>query len=256
MCQYGKAASAMGYGLITITKELDGEQWSNTYGCVIDDDFSQPLTTLNLDAIFASTPLTDAVTKPSDPAYLGATHPLAALVGFERLMMYETATFVNLFISDGQKNVGAGVFQSVPLSFSALRPLDGSPSEVVAPGNVTWMVTRQPIAVSTRTGRLFYRAAIGDFAVKFGGRGGIDWVSSTIEGDYATHLSNSVTTSGIDDYLAGGASQSSFVLCIPQYYPDSDPNAGDMSGANSMGSFVSARPVSRQVKRGRRRTAP
>lgn len=244
----------MGYGLITITKELDGEAWSNTYGCVINADFSQPLTVSDLDAINANEELTDTNTLPGDAEYLGSTHPLAALVGLERLLHFQGVLFTSLFISDGQKNQGSGVFQSVPLSFLGQRSLEGAPTEAIMPGNVTWMIIRQPVATSVRTGRLFYRAALYDGAVRFGGRGGIDWASLSEESANRAYLAQAVTDSEIPLYLAGGANEATFVLGIPQYYPFDNANAGDVSNVNAQGAFVAGRPTSRQVKRGRRRS--
>lgn len=244
----------MGIAVVTITKSLNGEDWSNSYGLIVNDEDSAPITAEELVSIGVQQPLNISTTNSTDPLYAGAESILAALLGYERYLHTGFVNFVSMDIVDGIK--GSPVFASIPLSLTGLWSASGAGIEQMMPGNVALLVNKIPSGVSIRSGRCFYRSLLFDAQVKFSGTAGIDWESAMGKQVLTSHFSNAVIATGLDAYMGtNGAMVATQALGIPSYAPISATNKGDLVRVSLMSDFAVQKPVSRQMKRGRKRAS-
>ena len=243
----------MAVGLVTITKEIDGEQWSNVYAVGTDGSLNETISVDDMITIGANQPITDDTTNPAHLDYLGNTFILHALLGFERAVHFQPVSFTNIAVTDGVK--GSSVFAVIPLSFSGIRSTSGGGVESIMPGNVTLLVNKTPNSFAVKSGRSFYRAVLFDGAVKFGGKWGIDWESDAMKVSFQGTFATAVTDSNLDQYMSGGTSTASQVFAIPHYAVRTASNAGDLVSGTAITNLVVQRPVSRQMARGRKRSA-
>lgn len=245
----------MGIALVTIKTTLNGEEWSNTWGLRVGETGNVPITDEELATIMGYAPLTDETTSPGADTtpYAGPLSPLAAIIGFHRLVTYEQATVSSLYVSDGRKNGALSVYATLGLGFPCLRP--NSVPDSIVPLSLIWDVTRNPGLYSTRPGRLQLRAALADSAVKPGTRSGVQWTDSAWPASMATLLATSVANSNIDHYFSGSFEETPSDIGIP-HYGNSLLQPGELIDVVPMISLTSNKPASRQLTRGRRRSAP
>lgn len=245
----------MGIGIVTITKSYNSEEWSNNYGVICNDEDAAQLTISDLTTIGVGQFFGDEETNPaSGTEFLGATYLLHSLIAFERTLHCSPIQFVRCDVSDGKK--GGEVFASIPLSFAGLVDIGTMPEANIAPGNVALLVNKTPMALAVRSGRSFYRGVLTDTSVRFAGRGGVDWTDDTYRTTYRENMDGSIAASEILAYLGAGALIETQALGIPQYAPLDATVPGDLVRVNAMSYFAVQKPVSRQMKRGKKRTIP
>ena len=240
----------MGIGLVIVTKEIDGEEWSNSYAVIVNDEPYAPLAIADFPVIGVGQTYSADTTNPTNGAYIGEDYVLAAILGFERSIHYDITQFVRLDVNDGRKETQT--FASIPLNFAGLRTLSGGASESIAPGTITLLVNKVPYGYSVRSGRSFYRAALLDTWVRFSGRGGVDWADAaqrnTLQGDIDIAFSGS----SLDAFAGTGANVATQAIAIPHYFKADTATPGELESASVIAGFAVQRPTSRQMKRGRR----
>lgn len=244
----------MAIGLIVVEKQLAGEVWVNTYGCITNGVNTGDLQESDLQLIGALSPLTLNNTNPSDPSYLGGTFLVHAIMGFERRLHWVNAEFVRLYVTDGKKQELPlrGEFVTVDINFNGLRT--NTSGQHPAPGSVTLQVNRVPASPGVLRGRAFYRAVLFDEEVGVGSTRLVDFVSIAARTNMEALVNQQITESLLDRYFFGGANADTQQLAIPSYVPQGQPNEGQLSTANVIRNLVVRNVVSRQVKRGRRRS--
>ncbi len=244
----------MGIGLIVVEKQLAGEIWSNTYGFRVGPDSGAALTETDIQAVGFEVPVLATNTDPNDSVnYRGDEFLIHSIIGFERLIHYSTVEFVRIYITDGKKNPLPlnSVFATIDVNFNGLRGFSSSTSSL--PGTITLQVNRVPAGIGILRGRLFYRAVLRDEDVSFGAARTVDFRDSTTRTTYENLIANNVILSSLVNYLNTGT-QPNPGLGIPRYGPDGTPEADQLISMNDVGSLVVRNVVSRQVKRGRRRS--
>lgn len=244
----------MGIGLVVVEKQLQGELWSNTYGFRVGPDSGAPLTETDIQAIGFEVPVLGTNTNPADtPNYRGDEFLIHAIIGFERLLHYDSVEFVRIYITDGKKNPLPlnSVFATIDVNFNGLRQFGTGISS--APGTITLQVNRVPAGIGILRGRLFYRAVLRDEDIGFGANRTVDFSSPTARTTYENLVANSVIGSGLINFLNTGTPPDP-CLGIPRYGPDGTPEADQLISVNDIGSLIVRNVVSRQVKRGRRRS--
>lgn len=244
----------MGIGLIVVEKQLAGELWSNTYGFRVGPDSGAPLTETDIQAIGFEVPVLATNTDPNDTVnYRGDDFLIHSIIGFERLFHYTGVEYVRIYITDGKKNPLPlnSVFATIDVNFNGLRAFSTGVSS--APGTITLQVNRVPAGIGIIRGRLFYRAVLRDEDIAFGSTRTVDFRDTTTRTTYENLIANSVVSSGLVNYLNTGTPPDP-CLAIPRYGPDGTPEADQLISVNDVGSLVVRNVVSRQVKRGRRRS--
>ena len=100
-------------GLVVVEKEYAGEIFSNTYALVNGAFSEEPLTNEDLDAFVGAADIgfTTSNTNPSNPGFMGATSPLAAILAFDRMVTDRQVLYRRLYVSDGKTaGLEAGAF--------------------------------------------------------------------------------------------------------------------------------------------------
>ena len=242
--------------LVSITKEYEGEEWSNVYGVITDGPTSE--VGLQLDdwntASDGNFPINTGSTTPGAPSFRGDTSMIHALVAFERQIHFDAVNFVRLFAWDGLENPEeSSNFIAVPLAMTGVRENQGAGTEV--PGNVAWMVAKQAANFGWRSGRSFYRLCMVDADVRAGGKRLLDWNSAASKLAYNDILSNALVASNLNLYASGGASAGTAMLGIPSYHPRNTLLEGQLRDVGAVLTLANRHPVSRQVQKGRKRPA-
>jgi hypothetical protein len=247
----------MSYGLIIVQKELQGETWVNTHAFdtggvpgLGDDD----MIAIGMDLILTGLEL-----------YLGGTgfeaataKLISAIIAFERYIHLAPINFKSVYVTDGKiTTIGdPNTFAVAALSFQGTSTMFGGPDETIVPGNVAYQVNRVPAGFSARQGRMFLRGTLTDNAVRFAGRGGVDFTTAVFHDAANARVQSAVAASGLDRFF--GAGQDGVVYGIPQYARTAITGVqreGQLIGINPVGSLVGMNPVSRQMKRGKKRAA-
>lgn len=247
----------MSTGLVTITKSMDGQEWSNTYGISVGSD-DGALTLADLEGIVATNPsagLTPATTYVDDPAWAGATSIIAALIGFERVLHYSPVTFTRVNISDGATpGTPTGTFWSQNLNLTGMRD-NGGPvaADAVAPLNVAFLVNRNPAALSIKPGRLYYRACLLDLQVRPGSRVGVTWRADTDASAMVAYLALAVSSADLGAYMASPVTTLPTIYLSIPHISQGIGTEGQVTSGSPVSSFSVNKPVSRQLTRGRRR---
>jgi hypothetical protein len=245
----------MGSGVIVIKKEVDGEEWENTYPFSVVGPGN--LSNLDLVAIGAEESFTPENTNYSDAGYDPEAVPmLQAVLAFERAMHYTPIRFKSVYVTDHLENsaptdLNTNTFFVQPLSFNGLGP---AAQGDLAPGNTPLMLTRVPAVFSRRSGRIYMRGVLLLSQVRFAGKGLVDWSSDAARLNMVTAVQTASTNSGLTRYFSGGGGVGE--TGIGQYIrgiaiPPSD--VGDIYNVTPIREFRVDAPVSRQVKRGKKR---
>lgn len=247
----------MGTGIVIIRKQLEGQEWDNTWGVTVGPT-SGVMTLADLESLVGTLPvagLTDETTYHDNPGYGGATSIIAAILSFERAMHYQNVVFTHVAINDGPTpGDDTGVFWSQAVNFNGKREGGTSiPSVSIAPLNVALLINRNPAALSVKPGRLYLRAVLRDIDIKPGSRVGVTWENSTQSADVTTSFNAIVTASLITTYMASPSTEMpSIHLAVPHYSKIPAEKRKVVSGS-PIGSLSVGAPVSRQMTRGRRR---
>jgi hypothetical protein len=240
----------MSCGLVIVRKELNGEEFSNTYGIMLSDD-AVPLTEADLTA------MVDTGTLGADQTVAVSPKLINAIVDFEMELMFQSVNFINVYVTDG-RNTNAGgdpttIFYSKNLSIHGNRTL--SDETLMVPGNVTLMANRVPGGFSARQGRAYFRGCLVDANVSYKGPKLVGWKDAIERTAILGVFNDALTASGLVNHLAGGSAVAGGTLAIPHYQPESDPPVltdGNIIGATPIVQFAAVRPVGRQVSRGRK----
>lgn len=239
----------MGYGLIVLKKQLDGEEFSNTYA------FYNPTTTASLVpedlfAIGADVEVDDAGTDPSgDPV---AAFLLHRVIAFDRLVTHNTVSYTEVYITDGTRNSQdpSNVFFTSALDFLGLwtsaNPIAGA---------ITLLVQRAPAGFSSRKGRLYLRGALDESEVRFGGNRLVTWQTPGTRTTVINRINSAVATSGLNTHFADDFGTVGPQIVIPHYDEISLPDektGRNLIGGTPVARFVAYRPNARQVQAGRK----
>lgn len=243
----------MGNMLCLVEKTKDNETWVNTYAITWGEDFENPASPSEVATVFGYGTInwndSDVTDSNAGTAYLGNGNILAAIVGFERQLHMAPIAITNLYLTDGIKNTST--FATSPVSLACFGQPAGDEGSIM-PGNVTLQVNRVPGSFSQRTGRLFYRGVLDDTHVAFSGVGGIAWSNDVVRELWSEGMQDLLDTTSLRSWFyqvpVGMAT-----LSIPQYWPIDSEFAGNLNRCVPIGNLVAHAPVSRQVKKGKRR---
>jgi len=240
----------MSCGLVVVKKNINGEDFANTYGIMLGDD-AVPLTEADLAA------MVDLPTLGADQTIAVSPKIINAIVDFEIALCYSPVQFMNVYVTDSRNTTQGGdpttIFLSKNLNVVGNRAV--SAGDALAPGSIALMINRAPGGFSARQGRLLMRGALQRSAVGVGGPKLVGWADSTQSGAYNTAFLNAVNTSGLGTHLVGGSNVAGGVLGIPHYQKASTPPAitdGNLIGMTPVASLAMVRPISRQVAKGRK----
>lgn len=248
--------TSMGMFLLDIIKEAEGHEWANTYGIMTPGGSEPHLNAADWTEATGGHDVFNATnTEPGNGSYLGDESLIHAIIGFERLLHFTNVRFVRAFAWDGLQNPGAeSTFATIPLSFSGEYNIPGDDKNNIAPGNITWMIARQPGVFGVRSGRLFYRMTLRDVEIAPRGTRLLDWNADADKTAAEARLSGAIISSQLGLYFGSGIEAvSAPTLGIPQYLPRTDPNKGDLTAMSPVQALVSRYPSNRQIKRGRKR---
>lgn len=253
----------MGIGILTVTIEGAGEEWSNTWG-VGDLDAANfgPLNEADVATLVGGVDFGNPeATDPTETSsYQGPTNVIAAIVGFTRYITIQPAVITRLYLGDGTKNSeGANptsVFWTAGVNLPALSQEGAGVDGVVVPLSIAWLLNRNPVGFSQRAGRLYLRHALVDASVRPGTRDGVQWQSAAAAEAANSRLSTALSISSLEDYFGATADPtgSGVGVGIPKYYRQGTANAGEIQSLSRIAGLSSHDPVSRQLTRGRRRT--
>lgn len=257
----------MPVGLLVIEKRLGSKVWSNTWGIGLSAITDGQITTnaqleLMLDGL-QSVPDIEAATNLSSGDYFNASNAssiVAAIIAFERGMHFQAVQFTRAYLSDGKtKNRGvpgpSGVFAALALSGTGLRP---NPGEGIAPATTVPDVNRRASLLSHRNGSWFPRATQARGDVVFGTDDGVDWASPGTRATYQSIIDGNAAASRLDAGF-GGFFETNFNGCyiaIPRYAPTTSPLPGVVLGGVPCAGLTAGEMISRQAKKGKRRTNP
>jgi hypothetical protein len=239
----------MASGLIVSKKRYGGEEWSNTYAFITQNDATPGLSSGDIDTITGgSIGFADVSTDPTDTNYAGSVSLLHAIIGFERTLHSNVIDFNQIYVSDGLDNTGtlSNTFAVWDTNYLGLRAVN---EDQLMPGNVTLLVSRTPMGFSQRRGRLFLRGVLNEADVSFSGKRLIDFKDTAARQTYVTLVADAIIQSVLDTYLGQNGISSALSLAIPNF----DPVSGTLMAATPVANLVVNRPNSRQVQRGRRR---
>lgn len=238
----------MGHGLIIIKKDLDGEEFSNTYGFFYESGLTQ-LGPADLVAVGAETPITDTNTTPS---LTDAPNLLHRLIGFDRLLSHVNVQYREVYITDGTRNATdpGNVFFTAPLDFLGLWS-----SANPVPGAITLMIQRVPSGFSARKGRLYMRAALDESEVRLGGDKMITWQTPGTRTTVVNRVNIAVTESELNLHFADEFGGPGPTLTIPNFEEVPLPNGKigrNLIGGTPIARLTAHAPTARQVKKGRK----
>lgn len=240
-------------GLVIVEKTFLGEIWTNTHALAVPG-LDPPLNIGGLDEMTGGVSgFPDAYTDPSSGSYGGSLSPLAAILGFERLVHGTQVQFTRLYVSDGKTpGSGTGAFATFPLNFAGLG-LDVSDNEL-APLSIVLQINRVPVGYSTRSGRLQLRAALTKGEIKAGQIDGVSILPASLDA-VTSRIADALTSSNISGLFSTSSDVPQVAYAIPHYYPASaGSNAGAISGYSPVSDMVVKDAASRQVQRGRKKT--
>lgn len=239
----------MGYGLIVLKKELDGEEFSNTYAFNGAEGLAQ-LGPADLFAIGADVEITDANTSTT-PGPVAAFF-LHRVIAFDRLLTHQSVNYTEVYITDGTRNETdpGNTFFTAALDFLGLWS-----SANPVPGNVTLLIQRVPAGFNARKGRLYMRAALDESEVRLGGKRLLTWQTPGSRTTVVTRVNNAVASSGLQNHMADGFGGNFPQFVIPHYdeiaLPD-DKTGRNLIGGTQIARLTAAQPNARQVQAGRK----
>lgn len=242
--------------LVVIEKEYLGETWSNTHA-FLASPVGGPLLPDDLEAIIGGD-LVDGIgnaeTDPGegDPTYAGGRSPLAAAIGFERMLHYTSVKFTRVYVSDGKTPEGQSpIFATFPVNFFGL--LTVNIGDVIAPLSNVLQLDRVPYGFSARPGRLQLRAALLRVETMAGPVDGIELpneavapVTSRVEGARDDSLIGTWFTGFGPDPFEG------IKYVIPKYKAAA-PDKGSIVGYSYVSGITVDGAKARQVGRGKKK---
>ena len=243
----------MAIGLVSVQKTFMGEDWINTYAVSTNNDLTPGFGDDYLAALLAGKEtISDGFTTPGDALYAGGNSALFALIGFERLLHFNTVEFTRVYISDGKNNSQSpgNKFAVFDTSFNGLRAIG---SEGPAPGSICLQVNRVPASYSSRRGRLFYRLVVARSQVGAGANRLVDFATPAVRTLYESLVRDCLDASFLAEFLSAGPQAQQQALAIPKYVPDNLPGAGQLDGGTPVADLIVRNIVPRQVKRGRKK---
>lgn len=248
----------MGIGLVLIQKEYNGEVWTNTHcfstGAPLELDDS------DLDEIGFPSLVVDMDVWSGGGAYTPTGAPfLAALLAFERKITLAPVSFTKMYITDGKQEdiADPNTFAVRSFNLPGLAPMGGVADTQLVPGSIALQINRSPFGYGNRQGRMQLRGCMIDGDVRFATRGGVDFTDAAVRAVYNTKLANVIEASGIGAYF--GLVTEGVGYCIPHYAPkDAAPplKYGQLVGATPIASLSVAGPVSRQMRKGKKKKVP
>lgn len=254
----------MPVALVTIEKEFNSKTWENTWGVAVDDFNGKITSNAQIAAIVGALLLSgnmDDQTNPTSEDYANEStgaSALAAIVGFERLMTFANTRFLRAYVSDGktkQRGVPgpSGVFASISLGGFGLRSTTGI---TPAPASIVLGVNRNPATFSVRQGLWMGRNVVQAPDVTFGDDDGVAFTSNAIAAGYAAILTSALNTSKLNAAVGPivEGTWNDTKVCIPVYQGRLGGLPGAIAGGHELAGLSVREPMSRQAKRGRRRT--
>lgn len=242
--------------LVVIEKEYLGETWSNTHA-FLASPVGGPLLPDDLEAIIGGAlvdGITDDETNPTvgDPDYVGATSPLAAAIGFERMLHFSGVRFTRVYLSDGKTLEGSSpIFATFPVSFFGLRTL--LIGDVVAPLSNVLQIDRVPYGFSARPGRLQLRAALLRVETMAGPVDGIELPPEAVTAVTA-RVGNAVEESLLNTWFTGfGPDPFDGIKYVIPKYAGSGPGEGAITGYSYVSGLSVDGAKARQVQRGKKK---
>lgn len=244
----------MGIGIVTVTKQFEGERWTNVHGIRVGVGLT-PLTVDDLITLGAEQAFNETTLAPAaDVGSLAGTYFLHSLVCFERFLHASQLDLVRIYVSDGLENDPGtdSVFFAADFLVEGLNPV--SDEEDIAPGAVVLQMNKQPASLSVRTGRNFYRGVLTDGDVKLGGPNLIEFTNASVLSGLSTLTANAIVDSGLEDYLVSGAAAPDPVYGIPRYQGKLEPAPGALKEVVPCSALEPVRPAIRQTRRGKRQS--
>lgn len=241
---------------IHTNKIVAGEQYSNVWTAIIDGVGSGFPSDPEV-AQVVGPPVTDASTDPLDALFQGLLHLLHAIIAFERLLASTEVIFSSVYVTDGKKQTGesANTFYTQTL-VDVFGTLSGSGGDLMAPGNCTLMLGRNPLGFGARAGRIFLRGSLKSAEIDIQGFRLLGFRDNTQRDAVVARVSAALDDSGLSLYLGSAPGPDGVNLGIAHYYngPDVD-QVGNLVSAQFMSSIAVVRPTARQVQKGRKRTS-
>lgn len=245
--------------LIVIEKEYLGEQWSNTHA-YLASPVGGPLPPDGLEAIIGG-PLVDGITdqetdpNTGPPEYVGSTSPLAAIIGFERMLHFTSIRFTRVYLSDGKTAPGEEpIFATFPVNFFGLRTQNIG--DVVAPLSNVLQIDRVPYGFSARPGRMQLRGTLLRTETMAGPIDGIELAPEVVTPTIA-RVEGAVDDSSMSTWFTGfGPTPFEGIKYVIPRYAGPGPNEGLITGYSYVSGFSVDGAKARQVQRGKRRAAP
>lgn len=247
----------MAAALINVTFNHEGEEWGNTWGVEVGGAFQ--ITQADIEALGALTALNADGTINKNNAF----SIINSILRFHEALLPPFVKITEVYLTDGIRRRAQGLLGSVnafwvaTVNASGTRNPNSSPDQY-APGSIALQVNKNPAFFSVRRGRVFLRALLADTDVRFGGRGGVDWTSPTRRDAISAVVQDALTTSQLAAHFIGAINVNGLPsIGIPFYYGKLAPIAavGSLSGIHPMENLAVVGPVSRQMKKGRKRAA-
>lgn len=253
----------MGRGIIFIEKLYAGETWENSYPFQTSNLGVSILNDNDLVSIGADLPITAANSNILDVSYnVDTPLLLRAIIAFERQMHPQTVTFTKAYVSDGSKNsaitdIGPlhSTFATKPLNFQGLNA-DIADTNILS-GNTVLKIQRLPSGFSQKASAVSYRCVLSKLDVHANGRRLVGWDTTS---DYLSRQSRivlAIGSSNLDAYFGDG--DAGVFQGIGKHAPSNNPTGlvdkGDLLSVSKIVGMSIQGPFSRQVPRGRRRTA-
>jgi len=247
----------MGIGIVTLTKEYQGLDWTNVHGFWTNSSSVQgPLTTGDLTQIGIGQAFNPTTTGPAaNQGSLANSYFLHALVAFERLVHDDDIVIKRIYVSDGL-NPGPGgpsVFAAVEVNIPCLATIGTAAS--LGPGPVVLQINKNPAQLSVRLGRGFFRGAVADGEIAFGGERLITWRSTTTEVAVKNRVTNAASSSSLNRYF-GITNSAEVGYAIPNYQSRCEPVPGALKRVSPVASLAAVRPAVRSVTRRKRGEPP
>lgn len=246
----------MGLGLVIIEKTYNGESWSNTHAFSTGEETE--LDDADLNAIGFPLVQSGGTDDFGGQGALPSTATfLQAIITFERLLHWNDISFTKVYVTDGKIADLAltNTFAVAAINFGGLASVGTVDPNTIMPGNVALQINRAPFNYSNRQGRMLLRGCLLDNEVRFANRGGVAWTNS----EAAAVVQNRVDVAFGNSNIAGfmGASTTSTVrFCIPKYSTSNvlgGARKGQLISAVPIGGLTLVGPVSRQMKRGKKK---
>lgn len=242
----------MGIGLITITKSIVGQSWTNVHAFVTGSEGA--LTVGDLVDIGVLLPFNTTTCSPvGTEGTLAGTSFLHSLITWERLIHDNDINFSQIYVSDGLNAPPGGdsVFWNGQLQFPGIPNI--AVFSQLAAGPIVLQINKQPSVLSRRIGRGFFRGALGDGEIAFGSERLIDWRSSVQENGVKQRVADANVDSGLANFFSP-ASTNNITYCIPRYQSRCEPSPGALKGIIPVVNLVAVRPSVRSAFRKSRGT--